>query len=123
MSKTYVNVRVGPRIELADADRASLDRIHSELRRQLADRGRDGEAELAIQAMTSERVAAAIPLTQQLTEGRRLSVAELATVCRALAWDVSAFYAAMRLDEGDYGGLIRLNDNVYFDLRAGDWDT
>lgn len=96
----------------------SVENLHTELRRQIADWDQDGLFE-----GSGERVAEVRPLVERLRRRETLTVAECAEVCRALAWDVESFYGALRVDHGDYHKLIELNGGVYFNLRAPDWDT
>lgn len=115
----HVNVRVGPRVELTTEEEAAIRRVHADLRRQIVEYDRAGDW-----AESERRTApGVVALVARLREGKALVVSELAIVCRAMAWDDQSFYTALGLDVGDYAGLIRLNDNVYFDGDFGSWDT
>lgn len=96
-----------------------IDKLHEQLREEIA----EWDADDMFAAPEGHLVTLAKPLVDRVRAGEAVTVAELAQVCRAMAWDVASFYEAFDLRDGDYHGLIQLNGGVYFNLDAPSWDT
>lgn len=97
---------------LTAAERSRVERLHGVLRRQILDWDLENRPWIQVEIL---------PLVERIRGGKTLCVAELARVCRGMGWEHGAFCTELGLSPVDYGGLIRLNDNVYFDAEFSRW--